>query len=155
MNGVTIDQGVRGTKDGSDAVFTISELISAWKADPSQLYRYKIYVMPDASTKCTLEGISEIIESGTNQLMRLTSASGGTLTMSVDGLMYDYTTWADTVHLTVNHPGNARYFVGYGGRQEPDVDRTITNWELLGSGTLYRLPLLNFLTEDWAVVLSV
>ena len=155
MNGVTIDQGVRGTKDGSEAVFTISELISAWKADPSQLYRYKIYVMPDTSTKCTLEGISEIIESGTNQLMRLTSASGGTLTMSVDGLMYDYTTWADTVHLTVNHPGNARYFVGYGGRQEPDVDRTIKNWELLGSGTLYRLPLLNFLTEGWAVVLSV
>lgn len=155
MNGVTIDQGIRGTKDGLDAVFTISELISAWKADPSQLYCYKIYVMPDSSTKCALEGISEIIESGTNQLMRLTSASGGTLTMSVDGLMYDYTTWADTVHLTVNHPGNARYFVGYGGRQEPDVDRTITNWELLGSGTLYRLPLLNFLTEDWAVVLSV
>lgn len=155
MNGVTIDQGIRGTKDGSEAVFTIGELISAWKADPSQLYRYKIYAMPDSSTKCTLEGISEIIESGTNQLMRLTSASGGTLTMSVDGLMYDYTTWADTVHLTVNHPGNARYFVGYGGRQEPDVDRTIVNWELLGSGMLYRLPLLNFLTEDWAVVLSV
>lgn len=155
MNGVTIDQGIRGTKDGSEAVFTIAELISAWKAEPSQLHRYKIYVMPDTTTKCTLEEISEIIESGSNQLMRVTSASGGTLTMSVDGLMYDYTTWADSVHLTVNHPGNARYFVGYGGRQEPDVDRTITNWELLGSGTIYRLPLLNFLTESWAVVLSV
>ena len=153
MLGASPSQGLWGTYNGSLGVYTLSELMSAYKNIPNRLPEYQIYVFQGPGVECRLITPGAVYALGNADMMKVTGKSGGTVILPSSGLMYDIAEW-DPVHLTMNHPGNAKYFVGYYGRKQPEIDRRIASYEFVGPGAVYCLDLPNFLTSAYAAVIS-
>lgn len=151
MNGVSSDQTIWCTVDGNTSTVSLSTLMSAYNA--GQLHRYRPYTMNGAPTDpCTPTSIGEVIDNGTALMMQLTTIDEETLIIPADGAMLDIFEW-DPIHYTVNFPGNARYFVGTRSGIKAKK-RNIAKYEIVGSGSVYTLPLTNFLTSGYAIVLG-
>lgn len=153
MNGVSSSQLVFGTHNGSQGSFSMSELMAAYMDDPNRLPEYQVYVMTSPDKPCQLVTPGSVIDCGSYDAMRLTAETGETLVIPVSGLMYDIAEF-NPVHYTVNYPGNAKYFVGYYGNVQPSIQRRIAKYEFIGSVSIMKLDLPNFLTNAYAVVLS-
>lgn len=151
MNGAPGSQTVWGTHLGNLGQFSLSSLRSEYLI--GRLPEYQVYVFRGPDEPCTLVTPSAVLPIGSADCMRLTCESGESIVIPCSGLMYDYAEWYP-YHLTINHPGNARYFVGYYGNKQPDIKRRIVKWEYVGSQSILILPLSSFLTGAYAAVLS-
>lgn len=152
MNGVSSSQAVWCVKDGSIRTVTMSELMGAYLSE--QLYRYKPYTMADGPDKpCSSTGIGEVIDNGSALMVKVTTVDGATLTMPADGVMFDIEEF-DPVHYGFSFPTKAKYFVGTMSGVKKPARRNIAKYEIVGSGSVYTLPLTNFLTAGYALVLG-
>ena len=153
MVGAPGSQTVWGTHLGSLGQFSLSALRAAYLSIPNRLPEYQVYVFQGPDTPCTLVTPSSVNPVGSADCMKLTCESGESIVVPCSGLMYDYAEWYP-YHLTINHPGNARYFVGYYGNKQPDMKRKIVKWEFVGTQSILSMPLPNFLTGGYAAILA-
>lgn len=150
MNGASSSQRVLGTHYGAQGSFSLSTLMSAYEV--GRLGDYQVYVLQDFTQPCRLVTPGLVKYLGSADLMRLTTETGQSIVVPASGHMYDMYEY-DPIHLTVNHPGNTRYFVGYYGSKQPDISRTVVKYELVGQGSVYTLDLPNMLLDGYAAVL--
>lgn len=139
-----------GTIDGAISTFSMSTLYAAYVA--GELYRYQVYTTSDPDSPCSLSGLSVVEECESHQTCTITSKSGRSLLLHVDGLVVDYDEHYP-VHYVCNHPLSTRYFCGTrSGIKHSIDDRVINSWRFGGSSMCYAIPVGMVLTSAYGLI---